>query len=92
VSMAAFAALTAYYGVLIFLDSVRYGVRSNSTLALPLAIPQAIWVVGLVAFAGITFYALGRGLKWLNGRQQEGLLVAARLPDPKDAPGAEVRP
>jgi TRAP-type C4-dicarboxylate transport system permease small subunit len=81
VSMVAFAVMIAYFGFLTFLDSVRYGVRSNSILALPLAIPQAIWVVGLVAFAVVTLYALGRGCAWLAGHHEGTLLEAARLPD-----------
>jgi TRAP-type C4-dicarboxylate transport system permease small subunit len=82
-SMVSFAVLTAYFGFLTFLDSAKYGVRSNSTLALPLAIPQGIWVAGLVVFAAVTFYALGRGLVWLTTHKSGSLLEAARLP-PED--------
>lgn len=81
VSMAAFAGMIAYFGFLTFLDSAHFGVRSNSTMALPLAIPQAIWVAGLIAFAVVTFYALGRGCAWLTKSHEGTLLEAARLPD-----------
>lgn len=83
-SMSAFAAIIAYFGVAVLLDSIKYGARSNSTLALPLAIPQALWVAGLVVFALVTFYALGRGVIWACRRQTVTLLSAARLNDDED--------
>lgn len=80
-SMAVFASFTAYYGVDALLDSLKYDVRSNSTMALPLAIPQSMWAGGLIAFAVVTVYALGRGVAWLREKHPIGLLAAAKLPD-----------
>jgi TRAP-type C4-dicarboxylate transport system permease small subunit len=88
-SMVSFAVLIAYFGFLTFLDSAKYGARSNSTLALPLAIPQGIWVAGLVVFAAVTLYALGRGLAWLTTAHSGTLLAAARLPDEDESVAAE---
>jgi TRAP-type C4-dicarboxylate transport system permease small subunit len=42
-----FIALIAYFGFNMFLDSVHHGARSITPLRTPLAIPQAIWLLGL---------------------------------------------
>ena len=53
----AYAALAACAGTLLYwcgqtvLGNLESGARSNSSLALPLAIPQGIWLVGLAWFA-----------------------------------------
>jgi TRAP-type C4-dicarboxylate transport system permease small subunit len=49
--LTAVAASFAYYGVQVVGDSVELGARSNSTLHVPLAIPQALWLLGLLWFA-----------------------------------------
>ena len=41
------AAQIAYLGFNMFLDSVHHGARSITPLRTPLAIPQAIWLLGL---------------------------------------------
>ncbi len=77
-SMAVFAVVLAYYGLDTVLDSVRSGARSNSTLALPVAIPQALWVFGLILFAAVAVFALVRAASWLASRRNVDLLQLSR--------------
>lgn len=50
VALAGFFALVAWHGYGVLVQSIDVGARSMSRLATPVAIPQAIWVIGLVAF------------------------------------------
>lgn len=45
------AAVLVYYGALVVLDNWELDARSNSTLHVPLAIPQGLWLLGLAWFA-----------------------------------------
>ncbi len=45
------AAVLVYYGALVVLDNWELGARSNSTLHVPMAIPQGLWLLGLAWFA-----------------------------------------
>ncbi len=63
--MAAYAVLALCAGVLLYWcgmtvwDNYQSGARSNSSLALPLALPQAFWLLGLAWFALLSaLYAL----------------------------------
>ena len=49
-ALAGFFALVAWHGYGVLVQSIDVGARSMSRLATPVAIPQAIWVIGLVAF------------------------------------------
>lgn len=76
--VAAYAMLALCAGVLLYwcgqvvLGNYQSGARSNSSLALPLAIPQGIWLVGLAWFALLSvLYALYGLLKCLQGRPEE---------------------
>ena len=48
------AAVLVYYGALVVLDNWELDARSNSTLHMPLAIPQGLWLLGLTWFAVCT--------------------------------------
>jgi TRAP-type C4-dicarboxylate transport system permease small subunit len=50
-SLSVIAAVLVYYGALVLLDNWQLDARSNSTLHVPLAIPQGLWLLGLVWFA-----------------------------------------
>ncbi|MGB4924969.1 MAG: TRAP transporter small permease [Giesbergeria sp.] len=45
------AAVLVYYGALVVVDNWELDARSNSTLHVPLAIPQGLWLLGLAWFA-----------------------------------------
>ncbi len=45
------AAVLVYYVALVVLDNWELDARSNSTLHVPLAIPQGLWLLGLAWFA-----------------------------------------
>lgn len=79
----AYVALAACAGALLYwcgqtvLGSLQSGARSNSSLAVPLAVPQGIWLVGLAWFALLAVLYAAYGLwKCLAG---ESRAVALRL-------------
>lgn len=45
------ATVLVYYGALVALDNWKLSASSNSTLHVPLAIPQGLWLLGLLWFA-----------------------------------------
>lgn len=47
-ALLAFMGLVTYYCVKVLLASIRLGATSNSALAMPLFIPQSLWVAGLI--------------------------------------------
>ena len=62
IALAGFFALVAWHGYGVFVLSVEVGARSMSRLGTPVAIPQALWVLGLVAFLLIALAVLVRAL------------------------------
>lgn len=74
----AFAALAVIGSVLLYwcaqtvLGNLQSGARSNSSLAIPLAMPQMLWLVGLVWFALVALvYAVYGLTRCLVGRFDE---------------------
>lgn len=49
-ALLAFASLVAWHGAGVLAQSWQLGARSNSALAVPLSIPQALWWLGYVGF------------------------------------------
>jgi TRAP-type C4-dicarboxylate transport system permease small subunit len=49
-SLLAFASLIAWHGAGVLAQSWSLGARSNSSLAVPLALPQALWWLGYAGF------------------------------------------
>lgn len=73
--LVALAVLTVFSGFLavrgwsVFATSLAQGSRSNSTLGMPLVIPQGVWLAGLALFfAVLAFYCLGAMRTLLAGR------------------------
>lgn len=50
VALLAFASLIAWHGAGVLAQSWQLGARSNSSLAVPLAVPQALWWIGYLGF------------------------------------------
>jgi TRAP-type mannitol/chloroaromatic compound transport system permease small subunit len=50
VSLLTFASLIAWHGAGVLAQSWQLGARSNSSLAVPLALPQALWWIGYLGF------------------------------------------
>ena len=68
-TLAAIAVTLAYWCTQALLQNVASGARSNSSLGLPIAIPQAIWVLGLAWFAFVVTATGGVALaRALRGR------------------------
>jgi hypothetical protein len=58
-----------YWCGIAVLGNYESGARSNSSLAVPLAIPQGLWILGLAWFAVLAIlYALHGLLMCLRGR------------------------
>lgn len=50
IALLAFASLIAWHGAGVLAQSWQLGARSNSSLAVPLAVPQALWWLGYAGF------------------------------------------
>jgi TRAP-type C4-dicarboxylate transport system permease small subunit len=50
VALLVFASLIAWHGAAVLAQSWDLGARSNSSLAVPLAVPQALWWIGYAGF------------------------------------------
>ncbi|HEX6720829.1 MAG TPA: TRAP transporter small permease [Burkholderiaceae bacterium] len=50
VALLTFASLIAWHGAGVLAQSWQLGARSNSSLAVPLAVPQALWWIGYLGF------------------------------------------
>jgi TRAP-type C4-dicarboxylate transport system permease small subunit len=50
VALLVFASLIAWHGAGVLAQSWQLGARSNSSLAVPLALPQALWWIGYAGF------------------------------------------
>lgn len=62
----------AYYAGIVAQRSFKLGAVSNTTLAMPLAIPQTIWALGLSWFALVCVVVLLKCLKlWFQRRNTE---------------------
>lgn len=64
-ALLAFFAVVAWYGWGVMALSWRLGARPLSALALPLWIPQLVWVLGLIVFLLVAALLLVRGLTLL---------------------------
>lgn len=70
--LAVSAAVLLYWCAMTVLGNYESGARSNSSLAVPLAIPQGVWLLGLAWFALLAFfYALYGAWLCLRGRPQD---------------------
>lgn len=98
-----FFGLVAWHGWGVLATSLRVGARSLSPLATPLAIPQALWIAGLILFLVIAALLLARAVlafvqgdlataRRLVGSRTLDEEMAAELERPEDAASAaEVR-
>lgn len=86
--LAVVAGALLYYCGLTVWGNLQSGARSNSSLSLPLAIPQGLWLLGLAWFAllalGYAVFGLWQVLRGRPERVQQQLGVAA-LQDEIDA-------
>jgi TRAP-type C4-dicarboxylate transport system permease small subunit len=60
VALLAFASLIAWHGAGTLAQSWQLGARSNSSLAVPLALPQALWWIGYAGFVVCAALLLAR--------------------------------
>ena len=68
-SLAAMACFMAWHGWGVAAQSLKLGAMPNSTLRIPMAIPQAVWAGGLTWFAGIATLLAGQATwRLLTGR------------------------
>ena len=66
------AGVLLYWCAQVVLGNYQTGARSNSSLAVSLAIPQGIWLIGLAWFALLAvLYALYGLMKCLRGQPEE---------------------
>jgi len=79
--LAVVAGVTLYFCGLTVWGNLQIGARSNSSLSLPLAIPQGLWLLGLAWFAllaaGYALFGLWQALRGRHDLVQQRLGVAA---------------
>jgi len=80
VALLAFASLIAWHGAGTLAQSWQLGARSNSSLAVPLAVPQALWWVGYLGFVICAVLLLARALAamWAGDLAAANRLIGAR--------------
>ena len=79
-SLALMGAVMAWHGWSVVAQSLRLGAMPNSTLRLPLAIPQSVWATGLSWFALVAVVLAARAL-WQLAHGQVDRVRAASGPD-----------
>ena len=81
--LALVAGVLTYWGGVTVLASMEIGARSNSTLAVPLALPQSLWLVGLAwFFATALVFTLAGAYALARGRAAEANLLLG-VPTPE---------
>jgi TRAP-type mannitol/chloroaromatic compound transport system permease small subunit len=80
VALLVFASLIAWHGAGVLAQSWQLGARSNSALAVPLAVPQALWWLGYLGFvACAVLLLLSAGVAMFAGDLAEAnRLIGAR--------------
>jgi len=80
VALLAFASLIAWHGAGTLAQSWHLGARSNSSLAVPLAVPQALWWIGYLGFVICAVLLLARALAamWAGDLAAANRLIGAR--------------
>ncbi|HYJ99331.1 MAG TPA: TRAP transporter small permease [Burkholderiaceae bacterium] len=80
IALLAFASLIAWHGAGTLAQSWQLGARSNSSLAVPLAVPQALWWVGYLGFVICAVLLLARALAamWAGDLAAANRLIGAR--------------
>ena len=80
VALLAFASLIAWHGAGTLAQSWHLGARSNSSLAVPLAVPQALWWIGYLGFVICAILLLARALAamWAGDLAAANRLIGAR--------------
>ena len=80
VALLAFASLIAWHGAGTLAQSWQLGARSNSSLAVPLAVPQALWWIGYLGFVICAVLLLARALAamWAGDLAAANRLIGAR--------------
>lgn len=89
VGLLVFAAVLAWFGWGTLHDTWRMQSRSMTPLALPLWIPQAMWVVGLVFFTVVAFVLLVQSLWFLRRGEDDKVQELIGTPSAEDEAMAE---
>jgi TRAP-type C4-dicarboxylate transport system permease small subunit len=84
ISLAVTAVAFAYYTFDVLQESIKLGARSQSTLQIPLIIPQTIWWVGFVWFATVACLAPVFAFVRLVSRDVKGAEALISNPDLSD--------
>jgi TRAP-type C4-dicarboxylate transport system permease small subunit len=76
-----FTAVLVYFSTEVLMSSIRFGATSQSSLAIPKAVPQALWLAGLVWFLFVSVVLLVFCLAALLRRdwRRVGLLGGAAM-------------
>lgn len=77
--MALFSLAMSWFAYGTFAESLRMKSRSMTPLAIPLWIPQGLWVLGLLAFSFSCLFLLARGIRLVlaNRLDEAALLIGS---------------
>ena len=78
--LAVYGTVLAYFCARVLLDTIELGATSNTTLGVPLWIPQTLWLVGLILFAAVGALLFALSLTALAQREYDTVqrLVGSR--------------
>lgn len=81
--LVAFLSLIAYLGFKMWSDSLAFGSRSITPMRVPLAIPQGLWISGLLfgVVTGIILIFAGATAMWRRDWQSVQILVGVKSVD-----------
>ena len=85
-----FLAPLTWYASTTFHSSVSYGATSQSALASPLAVPQGLWLLGLVWFLFVVLLLLARCIAALARRDLDGVTRLAGVASAQEELDAEL--
>lgn len=90
-ALAFFAGVLLTRGWVVFSASWKAASRSNSTLGLPLIIPQGVWLAGLALFFGVLLYYGILAIWALAARKWDWIEEHLSPPDTDEIVDAEVK-
>jgi len=67
--MALFSIVLTYWSAIVVIDNFNMGARSNTSMAMPLAWPQGLWLLGLAWFSICSIVLFGVALRGVSTRR-----------------------
>jgi TRAP-type C4-dicarboxylate transport system permease small subunit len=92
VGIAVTAMVLLWFAVPVVLGNLQTGARSNSALSVPMAIPQGLWLCGIVWFALSALWLLGQAVAALRLGRRDRFNYLVGIPRLEEEIEASVEP